>query len=154
MAGPTPPRGRKTAFLADLRLATCVCENSGMKYNLTTPCDECPFVKGSGFSYESLLEHASGEFPCHKQCDLSDEGEFQAKANGKTNHCAGALIFLEQLERPHQMMRICERLGLYDRMQLDRDAPVVESPSDCPRDLRRTASSSGGCAENFPAQDD
>lgn len=41
-------------------------------------------------------------------------------------HCAGAMIILERLERPNQMMRICERLGLYDRRKLKMDAPVFE----------------------------
>lgn len=106
-----------------------------MKYSLTTPCDECPFLKGSGFTYRSLVEHASGEFPCHRACDLveDDEGSsvYRERKNGKTPHCAGALIFLELQDRPHQMMRICERLGLYDRTQLDMNAPVVRSPADC-----------------------
>lgn len=44
-----------------------------------------------------------------------------------SQHCAGALIFLEKIEEPHQMMRICERLGMYDRTKLDMDAPVFES---------------------------
>lgn len=102
-----------------------------MKYHLTEPCSACPFLIGSGFSYQSLVEHASGEFACHKQCDLSDDGVYIEKPNGKTNHCAGALIFLEKQDAPHQMMRICERLGLYDRTKLNMNAPVVNHPKDC-----------------------
>ncbi|MDI3258384.1 MAG: hypothetical protein QJR02_01485 [Sinobacteraceae bacterium] len=106
-----------------------------MKYNLYTPCDECPFLKGSGFTWRRLTAHASGEFPCHKACDLDDEqGVFVERKNGKTPHCAGALIFLELQNHPHQMMRIYERLGLYDRTKLDMSAPVVRSLSDCRRD--------------------
>lgn len=46
-----------------------------MRYNLTTPCDACPFLAGSGFTIRSLNAHASGEFACHKACDLDeDEG--------------------------------------------------------------------------------
>lgn len=101
-----------------------------MLYNLTEPCDQCPYLIGSGFSYRSLVEHARGEFPCHKQCDLNDNGEFVERHNDKTNHCAGALIFLEKQNAPHQMMRICERIGLYDRMKLNLDAPVGSKPSE------------------------
>lgn len=105
-----------------------------MRYQLTAPCAECPFLIGSGFTYDSLVAHASGSFPCHMQCDLDEESStFVAKANGKTNHCAGALIFLEKQNAPHQMMRIAERLGLYDRRKLDMTAAVVGSRADCRR---------------------
>lgn len=103
-----------------------------MKYSLNTPCEQCPFLKGMRFSYRRLTEFASGEFPCHKACDVDEEsGDFIEKDNGKTPHCAGALIFNEKREQPHQMMRICERLGKYDRRKLDMAAPVVERPEDC-----------------------
>ena len=94
-----------------------------MKYNMTTPCDECPFLKGSGFTLAALKEHASGEFACHKTCKVNDKGVFVPRGD-KTPHCAGALIFLEKLKQPHQMMRICERMGIYDRTKLDMQAPV------------------------------
>lgn len=103
-----------------------------MKYTLTEPCDACPFLKGSGFTWRSLCAHASGEFACHKACDLVD-GRYVAR-NSKTPHCAGALIFLEKQNKPHQMMRICERLGMYDRTKLNITAPVVDGP---PRDCHR-----------------
>lgn len=100
-----------------------------MRYNLTEPCDACPFLIGSGFTYRSLVEHSSGEFACHKACIIED-GVYVARGD-KTPHCAGALIFLEKQDKPHQMMRICERLGLYDRSKLNMDAAVVGSPLDC-----------------------
>ena len=96
-----------------------------MKYTMTTPCDACPFTAGSGFELDSLEEHASGEFACHKTCDLNEDDEYEAKANGKSLHCAGALIFLEKQNRPHQMMRISERLRMYDRTKLNMTAPIV-----------------------------
>lgn len=103
-----------------------------MNYKLTVPCDQCPYLIGSGFTWRSLQEHASGEFGCHKACELDDEtGTYEPKE--KTPHCAGALIFLEKQNKPHQMMRICERLGMYDRQKLDMTAPVVSSPRDCRR---------------------
>jgi hypothetical protein len=36
------------------------------------------------------------------------------------------LIFNEKREQPHQMMRICERLGMYDMTKLDMEADVRE----------------------------
>ena len=103
-----------------------------MNYKMTTPCDACPFLIGSGFSYRSLVAHSVGEFGCHKACkltDTEDEGEiYQPK--DKTPHCAGALIFLEKQNAPHQMMRICERLGMYDASKLNMGADVGSKPKD------------------------
>ncbi len=110
-----------------------------MRYNLTTPCAACPFLIGNGFTYRSLVLHASGEFACHKACKVDeDEGTFVPR-NEKTPHCAGALIFLEKQDRPHQMMRICERLGMYDRTKLDMTANVGSKPSHYRRDQGKRA---------------
>ena len=103
-----------------------------MHYRMTSPCDECPFLIGSGFTFKSLTQHARGEFACHKACELDENDVYRAK-DEKTPHCAGALIFLEKQGvdgQPHQMMRIAERLGLYDRRTLNMDAPVGSKPSD------------------------
>lgn len=100
-----------------------------MKYDLTTPCGLCPFRndgKRLRVAPERVLEMAAGEFCCHKTTEIDDEtGEFPPKPDSQ--HCAGALIFLEHLEQPHQMMRICERLGMYDASKLNMDAPVFQS---------------------------
>lgn len=101
-----------------------------MEYTMTKPCDQCPYLIGSGFTWQQLVDHASGEFPCHKACKVDDEGDFVPRS-AKTPHCAGALIFLEKQNRPHQMMRICGRLGVYDWRKLNMRAPVVVRPSDC-----------------------
>lgn len=95
-----------------------------MKYTQTMPCKECPFLKSMshGFTLQRLKEFASGEFPCHKSAELNEEDGFIA--TDKSVHCAGALIFLEKRNQPHQMMRISERLGAYDYTKLDLKAPV------------------------------
>jgi hypothetical protein len=100
-----------------------------MQYTMTDPCDSCPFLIGSGFTWQSLTEHASREFACHTACELSDDDVYEAR-NEKTPHCAGALIFLEKQGKPHQLMRICERLRLYDRTKLNMQAKVGRKPSD------------------------
>lgn len=103
-----------------------------MNYDMREPCKECPFLIGSGFAFDRLAEFASGAFACHKACKLDEEtGTFTAR-NSKTPHCAGALIFNEKRETPHQMMRICERLGAYDRTRLNMSANVGSSPRDYP----------------------
>ncbi len=100
-----------------------------MNYDLTNPCDLCPFrndAKRLTLSADRLREMASGEFCCHKTGVSNDEtGDIEPTE--KSQHCAGLLIFLENMEAPHQMMRICERLRLYDRTKLNMDAPVFES---------------------------
>lgn len=100
-----------------------------MTYDLTTPCNLCPFRnddKRLVVSTRRLQEFASGEFCCHKTTEADDEGgDFVPKHDSK--HCAGLLIFLEKMNSPHQMMRICERLGMYDRTKLNMDAPVFGS---------------------------
>lgn len=108
-----------------------------MHYKMTSPCSECPFLRDSGFTYASLVRHASGEFGCHKACDLNeDTQEFEPKEG--TPHCAGALIFLEKQNRPHQMMRICERVGMYDHTKLNMTANVGSKPSDYRGKRRRS----------------
>lgn len=95
-----------------------------MKYTQTTPCKECPFLNSmkKGFTIKRLHEFASGQFPCHKSAEENEDGEFEATS--KSVHCAGALIFLEKRKQPNQMMRISERLGLYDYRKLNMEADV------------------------------
>lgn len=93
-----------------------------MKYTMKTPCKECPFTMSrSAFSDRRLKEFASGTFPCHKTAELDEEGY---QATDKSVHCAGALIFLEKRNSPNQMMRIAERLGMYNHKELDMEAKV------------------------------
>jgi len=94
-----------------------------MKYTKKTPCIDCPFLQRAerAFTDHRLQQFASGEFPCHKTAKAEDEG---FTATRQSVHCAGALIYLEKRNAPHQMMRIAERVGMYDRTQLDMEAPV------------------------------
>jgi len=104
-----------------------------VNYTMREPCSECPFLRGSPLNnhikYERLLEFAEGAFPCHRACKV-DENEGFVPRNDKTPHCAGALIFNERRGRPHQMMRICERIGKYDRTKLNMHADVGSNRSN------------------------
>lgn len=96
-----------------------------MNYTQTVPCKQCPFLNEykKGYSLKRLREFASGEFPCHKSAEVNEEtGDFEATK--KSVHCAGALIFLEKRNQPHQMMRIAERLGMYDYTKLNLKADI------------------------------
>lgn len=108
-----------------------------MNFDLRTPCKNCPFSRRQrGFLTAAraaeILEGITtgdGTFSCHKTVEYGEgDGEDTPGEDGpNTFHCAGALIFLEKLEMPNQMMRIAERLGYYDRFALDMSADVVES---------------------------
>lgn len=45
------------------------------------------------------------------------DGEEVYQQSGKEQQCAGALAVLEKINRPTQLVRIMERMGLYDREQ-------------------------------------
>lgn len=92
---------------------------------MTNPCENCPFLEECAFAFpiERLWAHARGEFPCHKTA-LLNEDDSTFDVGPKSVHCAGALIFLEKRNKFHQMMRIAERLGMYDRTKLNMEAPV------------------------------
>lgn len=99
-----------------------------MRFDLTTPCAQCPFrsdvrpyIKAERVE-EILIGNQS--FACHKTLDKDH------RIHANSQHCAGVLIILEREERPHQMMRIAERLGFYDLTKLRMSAPVYASISD------------------------
>lgn len=98
-----------------------------MKYTMTTPCDNCPFRRdtplGKSTTARRLAEFASAAFHCHKTGTKDEEGSNFIPTED-SQHCAGALIYLEKRNRPSQMMRIAERLGMYDRSKLNMKAPV------------------------------
>jgi hypothetical protein len=110
-----------------------------MKYDLIRPCPHCPFRNdrpgylgraGAMRIIDSILRGAT--FSCHEtnRAGENEHGEQELVETENSKHCAGALIILEILERPHQMMRIAERLGLYDMTKLDMDAPVFQSRAE------------------------
>ena len=100
-------------------------------YSMTKPCPKCPFrndirpylTPERVEEIEASLERA--EFPCHQTVDYDDDGE--GCVTSKSEHCAGALILMEKEGRSSQMMRIAERLGMYDHTKLDMDSPVFDS---------------------------
>lgn len=104
-----------------------------MNFKLKTPCANCPFrtdVKAylTQGRAEEIAEGITTEqqtFTCHKTLSRDDDGN--TLNSQQEQHCAGALIMLEHMDKPNQMMRIAERLGMYDRRQLDMDAPVFKT---------------------------
>lgn len=108
-----------------------------MKFDLKKPCKDCPFRNDIHpfLSRERAEEIASSlerhTFPCHKTVDYShDDDEGAGRVHSNSQHCAGAMIMLEKMEAPSQMMRIAERLGVYDYRKLDMNAPVFEDAEE------------------------
>jgi len=92
-----------------------------VKFDLKTPCSNCPFRREGGVRLYSarvieiaggFLSNRGGDFPCHKTVDHDDDDNRITTKDSQ--HCAGALIFAEKNENQTQMMRISERLRLYD----------------------------------------
>jgi hypothetical protein len=109
-------------------------------YGLTTPCSNCPFRTDippflrPGRVAEIRRGLVRGEFPCHKTVEHNGDGE---PDTSRSVHCAGALILLEKTGKSSQMMRIAERLGMYDRLKLDMKAPVFNSFREMEAAMRR-----------------
>jgi hypothetical protein len=114
-----------------------------MDYDMKKPCECCPFRRGTAMRLTAgrvrevvggMLKSNGGEFPCHRTIEnlTDDQGEdsgYQEK-NGKGKHCCGALIFAEKNRTSTQMMRICERIGMYDARTLMSDQEVVDMVFD------------------------
>jgi hypothetical protein len=52
-----------------------------MKYQMTTPCDACPFLRKNAKNYRKgrLVGFAANEFPCHNTADLREDEEGDAE---------------------------------------------------------------------------
>lgn len=95
-----------------------------MHFDLTRPCDNCPFrsdiIPYLDSRCESLAEKIMHHtFECHKTVygDHRDErGRFKKRVR---QHCAGALIVMEKQGQLGDMQQIAERLGIYDPRRLD-----------------------------------
>lgn len=107
-----------------------------MRFQLTKPCGNCPFrtdvrpylTRRRAEEIGDGITHGDKTFSCHKTNDYDrPDGEVETP---DTQHCAGAMIMLEHMGQPNQMMRIMERIGHYDRTALKMDAPVYTDVGD------------------------
>lgn len=105
-----------------------------MKFTLRRPCAHCPFrsdirpflQRGRAAEIAEAITTRQQTFACHETTvpDEDEDGFGEMRETPNSQHCAGAMILLEKIERPNQMMRIAERLRLYDRSRLAMDSPV------------------------------
>jgi hypothetical protein len=96
-----------------------------MKYDLRSPCSDCPFRTDVRpyITVGRVAELPDVPFSCHKTTTCKN----RRNSHPDAQHCAGSLIIHEKMDRPHQMMRIAERLRMYDRTKLNMTAPVYNS---------------------------
>lgn len=110
---------------------------SAHTYALRGPCHNCPF-RNDRFFYLGADRarqiarsiRSGGSFSCHKTTEyrpIDDNGGEDMVATSASKFCGGALATLEREGQPNQIMRIADRLGLYDPTKLDPDAPVFDS---------------------------
>jgi hypothetical protein len=113
---------------------------SAKYFSLPTPCASCPFLIEPRFYLdpqrvdeiaESIRDGAS--FSCHKTVDYDDDSTGRGN---RERQCAGVLITLEKEDAPNQMMRIAERVGMYDRAKLNMDANVYDSLDDWQENMK------------------
>lgn len=108
-------------------------------FKLRKPCANCPFRTDRPFylhrdraaEIAQALQGGS-TFTCHKTTIDAPEADWDDAGGDRIDGpnaqmCAGALVVMEREDAPNQMMRIAERLGMYDRRKLDMAAPVPDS---------------------------
>lgn len=105
-------------------------------FKLKRPCKNCPF-RSDIDKYlrpervaeiaESLYDGA--EFPCHETTEHfeGEDGWEERLVTSTSAFCAGALITMEKEGFSNQMVRIGERLGLFNVEDLKMDSPVYDS---------------------------
>lgn len=115
-----------------------------MKFDLKTPCKNCPFrsddtritfaTRGRA---EEIAESAyRNGFPCHLSADHIEEDEYLGTEGGyvfgkDTQHCAGAIImFLKDGNDEWPGIHNDEALGEKLRGQMDFNAPVFDSEAE------------------------
>ncbi|MFN4296739.1 MAG: hypothetical protein ACK4FB_07835 [Brevundimonas sp.] len=111
-----------------------------MRFDLKTPCKNCPFRTDETAIRFQCLERAEeieesayrNGFPCHLSADLEeDEGDAGYVFGGNTQHCAGALLmFARHGDGPVPFTRLSEAKQEAVLNRLDWSAPVFESEAD------------------------
>lgn len=112
-----------------------------MKWDLKTPCKNCPFANTKdGIKFQSRQRAADIEesayrngFPCHLSADYDedeDDGGFVFGDN--TQHCAGALImfFKDGYDGNVPFEQLSDKEQDRIRARLNMDAPVYDSVED------------------------
>lgn len=119
-----------------------------MRLDLRAPCAECPFRsdirpylhpdRARGITDAILRDGVT--FTCHKHLNgESDEDKERYTPAPDDQHCAGAMILLQKMDRPNQIMQVASRLGLWSPDRLKMDAPVFASDDEMVEAMRSGA---------------
>lgn len=88
-------------------------------------CANCPFFDPNQLhlSRERKLEivasiRSDASFHCHATLDYNTEDD-DPMPTARTQECVGSMILQEREGRVNQMLRIMERIGMYDHTKLD-----------------------------------
>jgi hypothetical protein len=73
-------------------------------------------------------------FACHK---TTADVNGQLAEVSSSRHCAGALIYSENHKNATQIMRIAERLGMYDARKLKAEKEIVDRVFDSMKELQK-----------------
>ena len=106
-----------------------------MDFDLKRPCHHCPFRSDRhGFlrRADEIADdlRAGRTFTCHETTVSVDreDGSSDRVDGAKAQMCAGAMsVLMKDPVGPNQMMRIAQRLGVFDPDALDPDAPTFDS---------------------------
>lgn len=114
-----------------------------MQFNMVRPCPHCPFrTDGHPFLVEDRAQELADAlkfgnwFGCHETTETVEYEDSEecgeTRCTDETEHCAGAMILLEQIGQPSQAMQLSERLRYpperpYDPSRLDMTAPVFKT---------------------------
>jgi len=111
---------------------------------LSAPCSNCPFLKMGGVRVRTArmnLILRGSTFSCHKTVDYdareengdddSDDEDNRLSAPGKDEAvCGGFLIFNDKQQTDTQMMRIAQRLGMYNPADSKQRDKVFDTRSE------------------------
>jgi hypothetical protein len=110
-----------------------------MRFDLKTPCKNCPFRTDETAIRFQCRERAEEieelayrrGFPCHLSADIDEDAGYEFARDGKTQHCAGALLmYLHEGESSTPGTGNNE--DLFERLaeRMDFHAPVFQSIDD------------------------
>lgn len=131
-------------------------------FKLKRPCKNCPFRSDipKYLREERVQEIADSlydgaEFPCHETTEHVEgpDGWEERIAVPTSAFCAGALITMEKEGYSNQMVRIGERLGMFNVDDLIMDSPVYDSLEEWVASFRQiptvTITNSDGTTETL-----
>lgn len=121
-------------------------------FALSRPCGNCPFLKDGAIDLApgrlemivaGLLSDDLSTFHCHKT--VYRQSSLTRRPKGQQSMCAGAMIYLEKVNRPTVAMRLGRLYGVYDGEAMRTNAHLVVEPLNLgpvtpPRQIKKRSS--------------